>query len=548
MADEPTLPQLPPFPPPPDRRKRGRDMEPPPTLSSTSSDPAFFSSDDDPALDNYQSHGRRKRRYVGAWFDQQPASSDSGVGDDTRQSFPFPRRNRGPPQPQKREFRRQLDSGVWMGTEGNLTDTDDSFDLDPVPAKFPLSSPPALRQCTASNTNMPSIPLSPARPRLTSGEQQVQNTIQSCVDRGDELVDLSDLGLETISDALLNPISEITPIPSVAKDVAFEQRDPQIKVFLSNSRLRTFPVDLLNIEHLTVLSLRGNRLLKLPPAISKLRNLQTLNIAQNFLRFLPGELLDMIKPGRKLTKLNYAPNRFWRPATASWNERGAEEYETLTFAPRSETMAIGSTWEGLTTKLQARTPVHFLDSAGKTYSHFTLPDPEPRPSNVHVLQLEPFTSLATPKELGPELRSHSATSKVVNPRGAKSLFELALGACAASAEADSIPSWLRQEEEEGWPGHFAPAIEKATELRRQGGAACSVCGRETLVPLAQWLEFRYLRLASVEQRVEGRLVRETVGEEEAWGEKPVPFLRVGCSWRCVPARVELAAVEGEERG
>ncbi|KAK4125280.1 hypothetical protein N657DRAFT_644135 [Parathielavia appendiculata] len=533
MAEEPTLPQLPPF-LPADKRKRGRATEPPTTHSSTSSDPAFFSSDDDPALDNYQNHGRRKRRYVGSWFDQQPASSDSGVGDDARPSFPFPRRSRGPPQPQKREFRRQLDSGVWMGTEGNLTDTDDSFDLEPVPARFPLTAPRA----------QPSIPLSPARPRLTSQEQQVQNTIQSCVDRGEELVDLSGLNLESISDALLNTISEITPIPSVAKDVAFEQRDPQIKVFLSNNRLRTFPIALLNIEHLTVLTLRGNRLVKLPPAISKLRNLQTLNIAQNYLRFLPGELLDLLEPGSKLITFNCEPNRFWHPATASGNEQGAEKYETLTFAPCTETMTIGSTWKGLTTKLQSRTPVHFIDSAGKTYSHFTLPDPGSKLSNVHVLELEPFTSLTTPKELAPELRSHSATSKVVNPRGAKSLFEMALRACATSAEADTIPSWLR--EDEGWPRHFAPAVENATQLHRQGGVTCSVCGRETLMPLAQWIEFRYVRRTSVEQRAEGRLVRETIGLEETSGEMPVPFLRVGCSWRCVPAKVELAALEGED--
>ncbi len=179
MADEPTLPRLPH--PLPNGRKRGRINDSAPSYhSSASSDPAVFSSDDDPALDNYQSYGRRKKRYVGPWFDQQPASSDSAVGDETLPSYPPPRRNRGLPQPQKREFRRQLDSGVWMGTDGSLTDTDDSFDMEPPAARLALLPAPV----------QVSVPISPARPRLSPEEQAAQNVIRSCIDDGSESVDL----------------------------------------------------------------------------------------------------------------------------------------------------------------------------------------------------------------------------------------------------------------------------------------------------------------------------------------------------------------------
>ncbi|KAK4155332.1 hypothetical protein C8A00DRAFT_42051 [Chaetomidium leptoderma] len=484
MADEPTLPPL-------DSRKRGRNMGPPPSNSSPSSDPAFFSSDDDPALDNYQAHGRRKKRYVGAWFDQQPASSDSAVGEETRPTYPPPRRNRGPPQPQKREFKRQLDSGVWMGTDGALTDTDDSFDLEPAAARFPLAPPRA----------QPSVPLSPARPRFTSQEQEVQKTIRFCVDNGSEQVDLSGLGLETISEGLLDPIADICPIPTVAKDVAFEQREPEVKVFLSNNRLRSFPVALLNVEHLTVLTLRANRLVRIPPAISKLKNLEALNIAQNYLRFLPGELLGFLQRGGKPRTLNIQPNRFWQPDTAWLNNAGAEQYERLTFGAQPEAI-IGSSWSGLTTKLHSRTPVHFLDSAQKAYSTFTLPPLDSRPSSDILLELEPFTSLATPRERASELRSHASTSKVVNPKGAKSLFELALRACATSAQAEHILPWLRQDE--SLPPHFAPAVERAADIYLEGGAECAVCRRETLMPLAQWVEFRQLGRTTVVVDAEGQ--------------------------------------------
>lgn len=354
------------------------------------------------------------------------------------------------------------------------------------------------------------------------------------------------MGLESISDGLLDLVSDIAPIPNVAKDVAFEQRDPQIKVFLSNNCLRSFPAALFNVEHLTVLSLRANRLTRIPPAIAKLRNLEALNIAQNSLRFLPGELLDLLQQGSKLRTLNFQPNRFWQPDVSSLNSEGAEEYARLTFGAQPDAK-LESDWCGLTTKLHSRTPVHFLDGAQKSYSAFTLPPPDVRNLNDTPLELEPFTSLATPKELAPELRSHTDASKVINPRGAKSLFELALRACAASAEADRIPSWLR--EDEGWPAHFAPAVERAVGIRREGGARCSVCGRDTLMPLAQWVEFRQIGYTAVSLDESGQQQESRfTGLGDVGEGLPVPFLRVGCSWKCVPVRVERRVVEegGEE--
>jgi hypothetical protein len=176
MADEPTLPTLPPSLPVDDRRKRRRITNSPPTNSSTSSDPAFFSSDDDPALDNYHHNGRRKKRYIGTWFDQQPASSDSAVGEETLPRYLPPRRNR-PPQPQKREFRRQLDSGVWMGTEGSITDTDDSFEIEPAAAKFPVASPKTKAPMPAPST-------------FSAQELEAQWIVRACVEGGNERVDL----------------------------------------------------------------------------------------------------------------------------------------------------------------------------------------------------------------------------------------------------------------------------------------------------------------------------------------------------------------------
>jgi len=181
-APEPTLPPLPPGEPTAarGRRKRSRHVEAAPPDSSTSSDPAWFSSDDDPALDNYQGNGRRKRRYKGTWFDQHPASCDSAFGDESDITYRPPRRQHAgdPSQPtEKRQLKRQIDSGVWLNEDSSLTDSDESIDLAPLPAKLTLGP------------NGP-VTLLPPRPFLSEVEQAAQKIIQACVEDGTESVDL----------------------------------------------------------------------------------------------------------------------------------------------------------------------------------------------------------------------------------------------------------------------------------------------------------------------------------------------------------------------
>ncbi len=165
MADEPTLPPLPAAPRDGTenhtlrsfrKRVRGSSGLPP---VSTSSDPAVFSSDDDPGLDNYI-QGRRKRRYVGSWFNQHPASTDSGFGDESQ---PLAK-------PQKRQLRRQMDSGVWLPSDAS-TETDD---------QVPLEMPPARR---------PEL-FAPGSSFISAAEQIARLKIQQCVDNGEEVVDL----------------------------------------------------------------------------------------------------------------------------------------------------------------------------------------------------------------------------------------------------------------------------------------------------------------------------------------------------------------------
>jgi len=352
----------------------------------------------------------------------------------------------------------------------------------------------------------------------------------------------SGLGLERVSPGVLEPIGDITPIPNVTKDVAFEQRDPEIRLFMGNNALTAFPPALLNLEYLTVLSLRGNQLSTLPPSLLRLKNLQTLNIAQNKLRHLPGEWLNCLDKGSKLRYFHVHPNPFWRPQPFVPDFAAAAQYQELTLgvdAVRDDGQVVST----VGTKLYARTPVQFMDITASAHTSFELPPTSCNDPKRTTLPIEPFHELETPMALDRELRYRAATSKIVNPQGPKSLLELALKKCAEKQNADETLAIMRQSSDV-WPPHLLRLLEQAVEIRENGGLRCSVCGRETIIPLAQWVEFREIGQMIMIADGEGDGEMLFAGDRDSEG--PVPFLMIGCSWKCIPKKVEKKRLVEEE--
>jgi len=171
MAEELSLPRLPAvswnaetqsFSNNPKKRVRTRRSSAASASAFNSSDPAVFSSDDDPALDNYI-EGRKKRKYVGSWFRQEPVLSSDSAFEDS-QPRPLPK--------SRRTFKRQLDSGVWMGSDS----TDDGFE------ELQVSVQPKLPELAQ--------PAPPPQPVISAAERHARAMIQRCLDDGDETVDL----------------------------------------------------------------------------------------------------------------------------------------------------------------------------------------------------------------------------------------------------------------------------------------------------------------------------------------------------------------------
>ncbi|KAL7621490.1 hypothetical protein AAE478_008813 [Parahypoxylon ruwenzoriense] len=464
MAEEPTLPKLPAvswnfetqtF---TNTRKRARDGASAQPLFNNSSDPAVFSSDDDPHIENYTQGRHRKKRYVGSWFQQHPTSSDSTFSEAVR---PLPKTK-------KRTFERQFDSGVWMGSDSSVDIEDGATHMN-IPAESKL---PQLRHAR---------PMAPLSPR----ESAIRNAIQDAIDRGIEKIDLSSFNVENIPNATISQLSEFACIPLVTEDVPFEHEEPRLEIYLAKNPLLRAPGALFNLEHLTVLSLRNTQITEIPPSIGNLRNLETLNVSLTRLRYLPGELLDLLRYPGKLRTLSIHPNPFYRPDHLEvkfkndvWDP-SCEDVVLLSQIPRID--GSRKRWwldkrdgfwdelpeqpglEGWEVFALGRSPVQFNDSRGVIVSKFRLHQPD-----SDTIPTEDLSSLpAVPHSTRNRAAPNDSPSRVLP------LFELALRSCSRIAPLDELPSYLPQNS----PSHLTKILSRialqSEENANSGDLPCS---------------------------------------------------------------------------
>ncbi|KAI3326899.1 hypothetical protein HD806DRAFT_531495 [Xylariaceae sp. AK1471] len=559
MAEEPTLPTLPKvlwdshaqtF---TNTRKRNRDGVTAPPLFSNSSDPAVFSSDDDPHIDNYVNGRHRKKCYVGSWFQQMPASSDSTFSE-ARAPLPKP----------KRAFERDFDSGVWMGSDGSV-DADEDFTMEIE--SLPESKLPQLQ-------NPRSVP------SIAPEELIVRTRIDAAIDDGNPDIDLSSLGVTTISDSSISRLAELALIPSVDKDVPFEQKNPELGLYLSNNRLTRAPGALYNLEHLTYLSLRNNQISELPPSIGRLCNLRELNLSLNRLRYLPGELLSLLKFPSALSSLHIHPNPFHRPESRlpprpnpsgviydeshgdvfipskylplfhgdsiamfiSQDDRSAEEireqFDLLAEKINRQYVdtANSCAWH---VALLARSLVQYSDSRGSVLSKFRFPceqregDVQPREfgeKQQAILQTESLSASSVPRLAG---RASDTPSK---PSHVLSLFELALKSASRAAQTWDLASCLPPQAPSSVLRSIDRIVAQSALNGDSGTLPCSICGRQITTPTVQWIE--WWDISKWEQRPLGpKWALEPLSMNA--NENAIPFLKRGCSWNCTPKPMKI---------
>ncbi|KAH7238656.1 hypothetical protein BKA59DRAFT_482796 [Fusarium tricinctum] len=458
----------------------------PSSAFNNSSDPAIFSSDDDPALDNYV-EGRRKKRYVGSWFQQHPTSSDS-----TFSEIHVPK--------QRRPWTRQADSGVFLGSDGN--ESDDM--LEPV-----LEEP---------KPRLPQLDL--AVRRVSRAEQVARDKVRACLEAGEETIDFWSMGLEDVSNDTISPLSQFACIPIVTKDVAFEQKDPELKIYMAQNRLARVPGAIFDLTYLTILSLRHNKLTELPPAIAKLRHLKELNVSQNRLRHLPVELLDLFASDSKLDTLVVHPNPFWQPDQKL--EQTEDQSDNMLF---SYTESEPSSTPHLVSRALGRTPLQLSDTTGRIFSSFKFPT-DHRKLILPVDDGEPEFSPSS------SVSSMTESQRLEGASHVPSLLETALRACYSSTQLSEMPYYIP----EGL-NHLRKLLERAQRQKEAGGLTCSRCRKLMVIPTAEWVEWREVRTCKEIKQENSSVVRMTP-LSMAEGEKTVPFIHRGCSWRCGPGEID----------
>ena len=176
-------------------RKRTWDKEN--ALINDSSDPAVFSSDDHQAgsLEDYASKKRKKHHWQGTWWGEraQRLSSSSGSRQQIRTAKPARA---------QRQFRRNYDSGIYMGSEGTESSIDEEFledfrkkeaaigeennnhgEHEGVGGKIGSLAPP---QGSASSSQE-----SRTEVHSTVYSRDAQAIIERCLEDGNETIDLS---------------------------------------------------------------------------------------------------------------------------------------------------------------------------------------------------------------------------------------------------------------------------------------------------------------------------------------------------------------------
>ncbi|KAM0187259.1 hypothetical protein ACHAPI_011255 [Fusarium lateritium] len=458
----------------------------PSSAFNNSSDPAIFSSDDDPALDNYV-EGRRKKRYIGTWFQQHPTSSDS-----TFSEIHVPK--------QRRPWTRQADSGVFLGSDGNESDEM----LEPV-----LEEP---------KPRLPQLDL--AVRRVSRAEQVARDKVRACLEAGEETIDFWSMGLEDVSNDTISPLSQFACIPIVTKDVAFEQKDPELKIYMAQNRLARVPGAIFDLTYLTILSLRHNKLTELPPAIAKLRHLKELNVSQNRLRHLPVELLDLFASDSKLDTLVVHPNPFWQPDQNL--EQAEDQPDNMLF---SYTESEPFSTPHLVSRALGRTPLQLSDTTGRIFSSFKFPT-DHRKIILPVDDGEPEFSPSS------SVSSMTESQRLEGASHVPSLLETALRACYSSTQLSEMPYYFP----EGL-NHLRKLLERAQRQKEAGGLTCSRCRKLMVIPTAEWVEWREVRTCKEIKQENSSVVRMTP-LSMAEGEKTVPFIHRGCSWRCGPGEID----------
>lgn len=297
-----------------------------------------------------------------------------------------------------------------------------------------------------------------------------------------------------------------------------------------------------------MLTLRANEIKELSPAISQLQNLVELNIANNSLRYLPFEILELFKESSPLREFHIHPNPFYEPDIPTPEILPAITQEEIPSSPKLCDTPTTKDQKHWRTLYCFSSPVRYFYANGKLAKGPKIPTDDGEPSSLPTSALQSNLNTASKKSTYPGVRKSSSLNSAKKLTVAKlddvqlppentvsaapSLLELCLQTCYDSAE---LP-YLTNLEYPGMPSYVPDLFKKALLLKEDGGQKCTVCGRKFVITRVEWIEWweiakpvnRKISTASAASPLRGW--ENPTGRDRI--EAMVPLIRRGCSWKC----------------
>lgn len=315
------------------------------------------------------------------------------------------------------------------------------------------------------------------------------------------------INMRSIPPGLLRPLHHLTKLPSLheapVSENAYSSLQPFLRIYLSNNSLTTlYTSEIFDLKDLKVLSLRNNKLTRIPEAIRKLTALQVLNVSVNRLDELPWDLLWLLQQG-ELKHFTAHPNPF-----PSIDESGLVDWHCQFDKPND-----AKDEDEVEEDTPETTPIpKFRDYEGVP------PDDAWTPIHVATGPVSRLDMEGRPLKWNPSL---NAVSTTYPSSRAPSLREVSLRAVSKLPGIEQLTDLELME----FPALVIPLISLARQARQEGAQHCSICQREFIVPRAKWTEWWDCTPH------ENGMKRPRVSGEQL---RPLPFKRVSCSWACVP--------------
>lgn len=317
------------------------------------------------------------------------------------------------------------------------------------------------------------------------------------------------MNLQTLSANLLHPLRLLTKHSAMQESPAsqevFSSLEAELRIYLANNFLQTLPSMLFDFSNLRVLSLRNNDLVELSPAIGRLMSLETLNVANNKLQYLPFEVLQLIRFG-KLHYLVADPNpwRTFQPEEICHHDEGTSSI------PISRALPLPAGTIHSVCKVAQSFPEYFNQNGPLRQSSI-----RPSASTISVVQ-QMQTSSSVP-----------------------SLIELTLLKLSKLQDLADLPERLL--EDDNMPPSVMNLLGLVRDVQIAGGQCCTSCDRDMVMPRKQWVEWWYTdkhssrlapglvsRVESVNAQLEAYL--HDLGTPVSGA---LPFLRRQCSLSCL---------------